>query len=197
MLAKILPAIIVVAGAAAGGFGAQMLNSSSGSAETVKEVAADKEDAYGDEDSHSEKDKDAHGKKDSHGDKKKDSHGGKKDKKGDGKGASGDDVMYHRFSREFVVPIMRDNRVRSLVILNLSLEADSSLSSRLFSEEPKVRDNIMTTLIMLSNEGDTLEDFTDIESYETIRSMILKNLDSIFAYGIHNVLIMDIAKQDL
>jgi len=194
MLAKILPAIIVIAGAAAGGFGAQMFNSSSGSAETVKEKADD-EKSHDKKDDHGKEDKDSHGKKDSHGDKKKDSHGGK-DKKGS-KASSSSDVMYHRFSREFVVPIMRDNRVRSLVILNLSIEADSSLSSRLFSEEPKVRDNIMTTLIMLSNEGDTLEDFTDIESYETIRSMILKNLDSIFAYGIHNVLIMDIAKQDL
>ncbi|WOR14495.1 hypothetical protein RYZ27_12005 [Hyphomonas sp. FCG-A18] len=191
MLAKILPAIIVIVGAAAGGFGAQMLNSSSGSAETVKEKS---DDAHGDKDDHGEKDK-ADDKKDSHS-AKKDSHGGK-DKKGSGKSASSGDVMYHRFSREFVVPIMRENRVRSMVILNLSIEADSSLSARLFAEEPKVRDNIMTTLIMLSNEGDTLENFTDIESYETIRSMVLKNLDSIFATGIHNILIMDIAKQDL
>lgn len=113
------------------------------------------------------------------------------------KGSSSGDSAYYKFSREFVVPIMRDGQVKSLVILHISLETDSSTSDALFSEEPKLRDNIMTTLIGLSNDGRTLEDLTDINNYETMRSLILMNLKDAIAPGIKNVLIVDVAKQDL
>ena len=113
------------------------------------------------------------------------------------KAASSGDSAYYKFSREFVVPIMRDGQVKSLVILHISLETDSATSDELFSEEPKVRDNIMTTLIGLSNDGRTLEDLTNINHYETMRSMILMNLKDAIAPGIRNVLIVDVAKQDL
>ena len=88
-------------------------------------------------------------------------------------------------------------KVASLVILNINLEADSSVSQKLFSMEPKIRDNIMTTLIELSNDGRTFESLTDVESYETIRAMVLLNLQKAVPSGIQNVLIVDIAQQDL
>lgn len=119
-------------------------------------------------------------------------------KKSDGydSGSSGDSV-YYKFSREFVVPIMRGGQVESLVILHISLETDESTSDDLFSEEPKLRDNIMTTLIEISNDGRTLIELTDVSNYETMRSMILMNLQSAISDGIKNVLIVDVAKQDL
>ena len=92
---------------------------------------------------------------------------------------------------------MHDRKVESLVILNINLEADSSVSQKLFSMEPKIRDNIMTTLIELSNDGRTFENLTDVESYETLRAMVLLNLQKVVPAGIQNVLIVDIAQQDL
>ena len=124
----------------------------------------------------------------------------KKDaKKGDGYGSdsSSGDSAYYKFSREFVIPIMRGGQVRSLVILHISLETDESTADDLFSEEPKLRDNIMTTLIALSNDGRTLEELTNVNNYETIRAMILMNLQDAISDGIRNVLIVDVAKQDL
>ena len=96
-----------------------------------------------------------------------------------------------------MVPIIRESRVTSLVIMNLNLEADASISQKLFEMEPKLRDNIMTTLITLSNDGTTLESMTSVENYESIRSMIMMNLQSVMATGIHNVLIVDLAKQEI
>ena len=144
----------------------------------------------------------SHGAADSHGSEKKDSHGGKKESSGHGGGDHGGDsatgdVVYFKFTREFVVPIMHDSKVTSLVILNINLEADSSISQKLFSMEPKVRDNIMTTLIELSNDDQTFENMTNVESYETIRAMVLLNLQKVMPSGIRNVLIVDIAQQDL
>ena len=129
-----------------------------------------------------------------------DDHASDYDSQGDdsyGSSKSSGNSSYYKFSREFVVPIMRGGQVTSLVILHISLETDSATSEKLFSEEPKLRDNIMTTLIGLSNDGRTLERPTDINNYETIRSMILMNLKDSIDDGIRNVLIVDMAKQDL
>ena len=92
---------------------------------------------------------------------------------------------------------MANQRVDSLVIININLEVDSSVMENLFSIKPKLRDNIMTTLVELSNDGKTLVEPTSIDGYETIRSVVLMNLNSVVASGIENVLIMDLAKQDL
>ncbi|MGB3627517.1 MAG: hypothetical protein WA989_16935, partial [Henriciella sp.] len=133
-------------------------------------------------------------------DKKSSGHGeDKKAKDGHGKDSSGEngDVTYHNFTREFVVPIIRNEQVVSLVILNLNLEVDNSISGKLFSMEPKLRDNIMTTLIGISNDGKTFNSMTEIENYEYIRATVLKNLQDKVATEIRNVLIMDMARQDL
>ena len=133
---------------------------------------------------------------------KDDAHGTAK-KKGHGSDANhsnedyGSETTFYKFSREFVVPIMAERRVKALVILHISLEVDEKTSDQLFSLDPKLRDNIMTTLIGLSNDGRTLDELTNPESYETIRSMILMNLRSGVSEGIQNVLIMDVGKQDL
>lgn len=141
---------------------------------------------------------DAAGEGDYAGDKKDgaDKKASKKGDKYDKEGASSASA-YYKFSREFVVPIMRGGQVKSLVILHISLETDTSTADDLFREEPKLRDNIMTTLIELSNDGRTLEELTNVNNYETIRAMILMNLNEAISEGIKNVLIVDVAKQDL
>tara|TARA_R100000365_G_C2748660_1_gene81078 strand:+ start:6533 stop:7063 length:531 start_codon:yes stop_codon:yes gene_type:complete len=113
-----------------------------------------------------------------------------------GEAASGE-VTFYKFTREFVVPMIEDDRVKSLVILNLNLEIDTSISQELFSKEPILRDNIMTTLVKLSSGGKTMDSITDVDNYETLRSMILSNLQNEIPEGIHNVLILDMARQDL
>jgi len=195
---NIITAIIAIACIVAGGVGGHFLRSMS-SGEPAAENSEKAEGGHGEaKDDHGEK-KDDHAKpekkdshaKDSHG---KDSHG--KDSHG-GETADASGVIYYKFSREFVVPIIRDSRVTSLVIMNLNLEADASISQKLFEMEPKLRDNIMTTLITLSNDGTTLESMTSVENYESIRSMIMMNLQSVVSTGIHNVLIVDLAKQEV
>ena len=174
----IITSIVAVIFVALGSFAGVMLKPSV----EVSASTADKESKEGD---------------DAYGDEKKDDK--KSSKKGDkyDKGASSGDSAYYKFSREFVVPIMRTGQVKSLVIIHISLETDSATSEKLFSEEPKLRDNIMTTLIELSNDGRTLVDLTNVNNYETIRAMILMNLQDSISDKIKNVLIVDIAKQDL
>jgi len=190
---NIITAIIAIACIVAGGVGGHFLRSMSSGGPAAEKADSGHSEAKED---HGEK-KDDHAKKpekDKKDSKAKDGHG--KDSHG-GETADASGVIYYKFSREFVVPIIRDSRVTSLVILNLNLEADASISQKLFEMEPKLRDNIMTTLITLSNDGTTLESMTSVENYESIRSLIMMNLQSVMSTGIHNVLIVDLAKQEI
>lgn len=145
----------------------------------------------------------AHGKKEDGGDhapKEKDSHGGdkkaKKDDHGKSSGSSGS--SYFRFTREFVVPIIQNERVAGLVILNINIESDAAAADRMLSQEPMLRDVVMTTLVEISGDGRTFQSMTTIENYETLRSLLLGALQKRFPdMGIKNVLILDIARQDL
>jgi hypothetical protein len=182
---NIMSAIVVVVCIIVGGIGGNFLKNGSGASSGDAAHDTPSKDK-----SHGAEKKGGHGaepadKKDSHG--AKDSHGSL---------ATGG-VDYFKFSREFVVPVMRESRVESLVILNINLEVDSSVSSKLFAMEPKVRDNIMTTLVELSNDGSTLEAIANLENYESIRATVLLNLQRIVPEGIRNVLIVDMAKQQL
>ncbi|OZB16889.1 MAG: hypothetical protein B7X53_07855 [Hyphomonas sp. 34-62-18] len=189
---NIITALVAVICVVIGGVVGHMLRGGGGATASAAEVSAKE---HGGEKS----EEDGHGapkekeKKDAHGgDKKagKDGHGG-------GSSASGGST-YFRFSREFVVPIIQNERVASLVILNINIEADAAASDKLFSQEPVLRDVVMTTLIEISGDGRTFQSMTSIENYETVRSLILGNLQKKFPdMGIENILILDIARQDL
>jgi hypothetical protein len=175
MIKNLVPAIVAGVFIVAGGLGGFFVKDMLSADATTK-------------DSHASSEKDAHGKDDS-------GHG--KDKgHGNDNGKSGS-VAYFKFTREFVVPIIAGERVESLVILNLNLEVDAGVSQRLYEMEPKLRDNIMTTLVRLSSEGDTLGSLTEPDNYETLRSMILASLRTLVPEGIDNVLILDMAKQQI
>ena len=175
---QIVPSIVALLAISAGGGTAYFLKSGSSN----PKPASAAHDTGGDEgEGHAKPKKE----------KKEQKGHGSSDKHGDA------DVTYYKFSREFVVPMIEDDRVQSLVILNLNLEVDTAISQELFSKEPVLRDNIMTTLVKLSSGGRTLNSITDVDNYETLRAMILTNLQNEIPEGIRNVLILDMARQDL
>jgi hypothetical protein len=55
----------------------------------------------------------------------------------------------------------------------------------------------MSTLITLSHDGRTFDNLNDPEVYETLRTMLARDLQEVIPEGLHAVLILDIAKQDI
>ncbi|RKQ72153.1 hypothetical protein DES40_1490 [Litorimonas taeanensis] len=134
-----------------------------------------------------------------HGEKKekKDDAHGKKAKGGDShKGADASSVNYLKFKRQFVIPVMQNKKITSLVIMNFNIELDGSASANSFAYEPKLRDAFMRDLLNLSNEGVFDNDFTSPETFEYIRETLLGSSRRIMKDGVQNVLILDIAKRD-
>lgn len=133
--------------------------------------------------------KEAHAKAD-----KKESDG--KEKKDDKSKSEGGEIRYQKFKRQFVIPVMGDKKIKSLVIMNFNLELNEDAPSNSFSLEPKLRDAFMKDLLMLSNEGVFSDDLTSPESYEEIRETLLGSSRRILNDGVNDVLILDIAKRD-
>lgn len=130
---------------------------------------------------------------------KKNDHGSD-DKSGhdDGHGEKGKSgpTAYYKFSREFIVPVISDNNVQSLVIIDLNLEIDPNLGEDLYAMDPKLRDVLMTELIALSNEGRFATRMTDPANYAEIRARLLTAIHAIQEKGVRDVLILDLARQD-
>ncbi len=175
MIKSVLKTAVLMIAVVAGGVGASFYKdmSAGGSAEAH-------------DDGHSKATK-----KDSHSKEKqsdkKDSHG-----KSDGDG----DVRYQKFKRQFVIPVMGEKKIKSLVIMNFNLELNGDAPSNSFSLEPKLRDAFMRDLLALSNEGIFNGDFTSPETFETIRETLLGSSRRILNEGVNDVLILDIAKRD-
>ncbi|NHK26327.1 flagellar basal body-associated FliL family protein [Parvularcula flava] len=122
---------------------------------------------------------------------KKDAHGG-----GHGEPAMTGSTAYYKFSRQFIVPVVSDSNVQSLVILDLNLEIEPNLAEDLYAMDPKLRDVIMTELIALSNEGRFDRRMTDPANYAEIRTRLLAAVQTIQQKGVRDVLILDMARQD-
>lgn len=181
---QFLPAIVAIVFIAVGGAGGFF----------VKGMLSEKPAATQDDGGHGEAETDGHGEAKTEKKKKDGGHGG--GGHGDAEASNGS-LTYYKFSREFVVPVIEDKRVDSLVILNLNLEVDSAVADELYAIDPKLRDNIMTTLVSLSNDGDAMVSITDPANYELIRATVLENLRVLVPHGLENVLILDMAKQHI
>lgn len=180
ILFPILMILFVVGGAA----GANYLRNAS---------AAKPVDAHnGGDEAHSKKDKkDAKGKKDKKDKKKKDKSSDSK-----GSGSDGSNVSYMKFKRQFVVPVMRRDKIDALVIMNLNVELNDDAPDNIYNFEPKLRDAIMRELLSLSNDNIFGENLTSAESYETLRGTLLTAAKAVLPDGVQDILILDIARQE-
>ena len=68
---------------------------------------------------------------------------------------------YVKLNNQFVVPLLSDGRVMSLVVLSLSLEVAQGHTEDVYSREPKIRDVFLQVLFDHANSGGFRGSFTD------------------------------------
>lgn len=115
---------------------------------------------------------------------------------GHGEASEAGSRAYYKFTRQFLVPVVSEGNIQSLVILDLNLEVEPNMTEKIFAVEPKIRDVLMTELLALSNEGRFAERLTDPANYAEIRERLLAAVHRVTSEGVYNVLILDIARQD-
>ncbi len=114
--------------------------------------------------------------------------------KGGGHGAAAAPAFIE-FSRQFIAPAIENGRPVGLMILDINLEVKNSVSTLAYSQEPKLRDAVLRTLLRFGSEESLADLMTNTEQLERVRAAILEECREILGDGVISVLIMDVGYQ--
>ncbi len=97
---------------------------------------------------------------------------------------------------QFVVPVIQQGQVRALVILTLSLETDPDAVMAVNSAGPKLRDVFLRVLFDHANAGGFDGAFTASAAITPLRRALREAAQGVLGSTIHDVLIVDLVRQD-
>jgi hypothetical protein len=103
---------------------------------------------------------------------------------------------YVRLNNQFVVPIVRNGAVRSLVVMSLSIEVDAGNNSTVFDREPRLRDSFLQVLFAHANAGGFDGSFTQAQAMDPLRQALREAARLTLGPVMRDVLIVDITRQD-
>jgi flagellar FliL protein len=103
---------------------------------------------------------------------------------------------YVKMNNQFVVPVVEDGRVASMVVLSLSLEVAAGNTEAVYQREPKLRDAFLRVLFDHANVGGFSGSFTDGANLVVLRTSLKEAAALVLGTMVSDVLITDIARQD-
>ncbi len=101
-----------------------------------------------------------------------------------------------RLNNQFIVPVVEQGRVASLVVLSLSLEIDQGNNQQVFAREPKLRDSFLQVLFDHANAGGFRGNFTESTALVSLRQALRETARQVVGPIVQDVLITDFARQD-
>ena len=99
-------------------------------------------------------------------------------------------------NNQFVVPVVGESEVSSLVVLSLSLAVPSGRSPEIYSKEPRLRDAFLQVLFDHANSGGFDGAFTATTRMRALRTALLETAQQLLGRTVQAVLITDIMRQD-
>lgn len=103
---------------------------------------------------------------------------------------------YVKLSNQFVIPVVEQGKVVSMVILALTLEVGAGTTDAIYAREPKLRDAFLQVLFDHANSGGFGGSFTDAANLVLLRKALLEAAQTAIGPDVSDVLISDIARQD-
>ena len=104
---------------------------------------------------------------------------------------------YVKLNNQFVVPVVGDERVESMVVLSLSVEVASGRQEEIFAREPKLRDAFLQVLFDHANMGGFRGAFTNSNNMDVLRQALNETARKIAGDLVTDILIVDINRQDV
>jgi flagellar protein FliL len=101
-----------------------------------------------------------------------------------------------KLSNQFVIPVMEDGRIASMVIMSINLEVTAGATEAVFGLEPKLRDGFLQTLFDHANAGGFRGSFTDSANMVNLRAALMEVARATLGDKVRDVLIVDIGRQD-
>lgn len=106
-------------------------------------------------------------------------------------------VEYVKLNNQFVVPVVKNRVVVSLVVMALSLEVPEGTKEDVFKKEPKLRDSFLQVLFDHANVGGFDGSFTEAGALDHLRTALREVAQRDLGKDmISDVLIVEIARQD-
>lgn len=106
-------------------------------------------------------------------------------------------VYYVKLSKQFVVPVVKESKVSSLVVMSLSIETTPAMGDVVFQREPKLRDALLGVMFLHANSGGFDGQFTGGEAMRDLRGSLLEAAREVVGDEIYSVLVTDILRQDV
>jgi hypothetical protein len=107
-----------------------------------------------------------------------------------------DGTEFVRLNNQFVVPIVREGSVRSLVVMSLTLEVASGNNQGVFDREPRLRDSFLQVMFAHANAGGFDGSFTEAAAMDPLRAALRDAARQVLGGIVSDVLIVDITRQD-
>jgi hypothetical protein len=104
---------------------------------------------------------------------------------------------YVKLSNQFVIPVLGPDQVNALVVASLSIEVPYGSTEAVYSFEPKLRDVMLQVLFDHANIGGFEGAFTSGERMDILRSSLLDAAHGVLGKQVSDVLITEIARQDV
>jgi len=101
-----------------------------------------------------------------------------------------------RMSNQFVIPVVRNEKIAALVVMSLSLETRFGASEEIYAREPKLRDAFLRVLFDHANMGGFHGAFTNAETMDLLRTGLREVAQKEIGPDVLDVLIVDIIRQD-
>lgn len=107
------------------------------------------------------------------------------------------DKEYVKLNNQFVVPVLANEKVTSIVLLSLSLEVTPGEREHIFAVEPKLRDALLQTMFDHANMGGFKGSFTNSANLDILRQALRETAYKTIGPTVSDVLIIDIARQEV
>lgn len=111
--------------------------------------------------------------------------------------ASAGEMDYARLNNQFVVPVISENAVSSLVVVSLSVEVPRGRENLVFEREPKLRDAFLQVLFEHANIGGFDGHFTSTSNMRTLRNSLRGAARGAIGPEASDVLILEMVRQDV
>ncbi|MBK5934079.1 hypothetical protein C8N32_10988 [Rhodovulum imhoffii] len=105
-------------------------------------------------------------------------------------------LTYMQLENKFIVPLVSEDRVRSLVVLSLGLGILEKDKDTILFQEPKLRDAFLEVLFAHANAGGFDGAFTESVPMDALRRALAEAARTTLGPVVREVLIMDILRQD-
>ncbi len=107
------------------------------------------------------------------------------------------DTDFVKINKQFVVPLLENDKVTSLVLTAFSLEVKKETSEKVFEVEPKIQDAFLSVLFTHAHSGGFSGSFTSTAAMEDLRRRLKEEARAILGPILIDVLITEVVRQDM